>query len=64
MREDGPFEPQFKGETGFMMMKGAMDVLHTIDRLRSEPAYDWGRSTIEDFDRQCESDGCSSGLFI
>ena len=34
MREDGSFETEFKGETGFLMMKAAVDVLHTIDRLR------------------------------
>lgn len=50
MREDGSFETEFKGETGLMMMKAAMDALHTIARLRSEPAYDWGRSTADDFD--------------
>ena len=50
MREDGSFETEFKGETGFMMMKGAMDALHAIERVRSEPASDWGRSTMEDFD--------------
>jgi len=43
MREDGSFETDFKGETGFQMMKAAMDTLHAIDRLRREPAYDFGR---------------------
>jgi hypothetical protein len=42
MREDGTFETDFKGETGFQMMKAAMETLHTIDRLRREPAYDFG----------------------
>jgi hypothetical protein len=50
MREDGSFETDFKGQTGLEMMRGAMDVLHAIDRLRSEPAYDWGRSAMDAFD--------------
>jgi hypothetical protein len=44
MREDGTLETDFKGETGFQMMKAAMEALHTIDRLRREPAYDFGRT--------------------
>jgi len=43
MREDGTFETDFKGETGFQMMKAAMETLRTIDRLRRERAYDFGR---------------------
>jgi hypothetical protein len=50
MREDGSFETEFKGETGFLMMKAAVDVLHTIDRLRREPAYDFGNPTYREFD--------------
>ena len=42
MREDGTFETDFKGETGFQMMKAAMETLHAIDRLRREQAYDFG----------------------
>jgi len=43
MREDGTLETDFKGETGYQMMKAAMEALYTIDRLRREPAYDFGR---------------------
>jgi hypothetical protein len=43
MREDGTFETDFQGETGFQMMKAAMDTLHAINLLRREPAYDFGR---------------------
>lgn len=43
MRADGSLETQFDGETGFQMMKAAVDALHMIDRLRQEPAYDFGR---------------------
>ncbi len=42
MRENGTFETNFKGETGFQMMKAAMETLRTIDRLRRERAYDFG----------------------
>jgi hypothetical protein len=42
MRADGSFETQFEGETGFQMMKAAMEALHMIDRLRREPAHDFG----------------------
>ena len=50
MREDGSFETEFKGETGFLMMKGAVDVLHTIDRLRREPAYNFENPAYQEFD--------------
>ena len=43
MREDGTLETDFKGETGFQMMKAAMETLRAIDRLRRERAYDFGR---------------------
>jgi hypothetical protein len=42
MREDGSFETEFKGETGFQMMKAAIDTLHAINRLRAEPACNFG----------------------
>lgn len=42
MREDGSFETEFKGETGFQMMKAAVDTLHAINRLRAEPACNFG----------------------
>ncbi|MBB5356851.1 hypothetical protein HDE76_000033 [Rhodanobacter sp. ANJX3] len=42
MREDGTFETDFKGETGFQMMKAAMETLRAIDRVRRESAYDFG----------------------
>jgi len=42
MREDGSFETEFKGETGSQMMKAAIDTLHTINRLRAEPACNFG----------------------
>jgi hypothetical protein len=42
MRADGTFETSFKGQTGFAMMKAAVDALHSIDRIRREPAYDFG----------------------
>lgn len=47
MREDGAFETDFKGETGFLMMKAAMDALQRLDNLRREPAYDFGRGTMD-----------------
>ena len=50
MREDGSFATEFKGETGFQMMTAAMDALRSIDRVRREPAYDWGASVAQDFD--------------
>lgn len=50
MREDGSFETEFKGETGFLMMKAAVDVLHTIDRLRREPAYDFANPAYREFE--------------
>jgi hypothetical protein len=43
MREDGSFETDFKGETGFQMMRAAMETLHAMDRLRNEPAFNFGR---------------------
>jgi hypothetical protein len=42
MREDGSFETEFKGETGFQMLRAAFDALRAIDRLRSEPPCNFG----------------------
>ena len=36
------FETFFKGQTGFEMMKAAVEALRNIERLRMEPAYDFG----------------------
>lgn len=44
MRADGTFETEFNGATGFQMFKAAMDALQTIDQIRNEPAYDFGRT--------------------
>jgi hypothetical protein len=43
MREDGTLEVHVKGQTGHQMMKAAMDELRAIERLRQEPAYNFGR---------------------
>lgn len=43
MRADGTLEVHVKGETGHQMMKAAMDELRAIERLRKEPAYNFGR---------------------
>lgn len=48
LREDGTFEMDFKGETGFQMAMAAMDALHRIDRVRREQAYDFGASNSRD----------------
>lgn len=42
MREDGTLETDFKGETGFQMMKAAIEALHMIERLRREQPYGFG----------------------
>lgn len=49
MREDGTFETDFKGETGFLMMKAAMDALQRLDNMRREPAYNFGRESADDW---------------
>jgi hypothetical protein len=48
MRANGTFETFFKGQTGFEMMKAAVEALHAIERLRMEPAYDFGANRGED----------------
>jgi len=47
MREDGAFETDFKGETGLLIMKAAMDALHSLDRLRREPACNFGHGALD-----------------
>ncbi|BDU22932.1 hypothetical protein DYGSA30_43890 [Dyella sp. GSA-30] len=42
MREDGTLETYFEGQTGLQMMGAAINELHAIERLRREPAYDFG----------------------
>lgn len=43
MRADGTLEVHVKGQTGHQMMKAAMEELRAIERLRKEPAYNFGR---------------------
>lgn len=49
LREDGTFESEFKGATGFMMMSAAIDALHKIRDLRAELPYNFG-APPDDFD--------------
>jgi hypothetical protein len=37
MRANGTFETFFKGQTGFEMMKAAVEALHAIEQLRRSP---------------------------
>jgi hypothetical protein len=41
MREDGTFEMSVKGETGLAMLSAALDALRRIDKLRSEPSFEF-----------------------
>lgn len=48
LREDGTFEISVKGETGLHMLSAALDALRRIDRLRTEPKFEFRHDGMAD----------------